>query len=124
MKLRTFFIAVAVFGVLFGLALIFAPRFMDQTFGGATSPSEMVTDGMLGAQMLGLAVVVWLAKDLGATTVRPIITGNLLGGAVGFVVSLIGTLNGAMQGAGWVVVALYLLFTLGFAYFQFLGRVE
>lgn len=95
--MRTFLVVVAIAGPLFGIALIFAPTFMDQTFGGATRPSEMVTDGMLGAGMLGTSIVVWLAPNMTGASVRPIITGNLVGGAVGLVVSLLGTLNGAMQ---------------------------
>ncbi len=117
--MRTFFILVAIAGLIFGLALIFAPKFMDQTFGGATSPSEMATDGMLGAEFLGTAVILWLARDMRGAGLRPIIAGFLVAGAVGLVVSLVGTLNGALQGAGWALIVLYLSFTLGFAYFQF-----
>jgi hypothetical protein len=39
--------------------------------------------------------------------------------AVGLVVALVGTLNGVMNATGSSSIAMYLLFTLGFVFFQF-----
>ena len=72
--------------------------------------------------MLGL--ITWLAKDMTGTGVRPIITGSLIGNAVGTIVALMGTTSGVMNAAGWSAVAIYLLLTLGFAYFQFMAPVR
>jgi hypothetical protein len=42
--------------------------------------------------------------------------------AIGFIVTLLGQLAGLANALGWSSVALYLLFGLGFAYFQFMRR--
>jgi uncharacterized membrane protein len=121
MKLKTFLMIVAVVAVLFAIGLILAPGFMDATYGTGATPGEMLTDRMFGSALLALGVIAWLARDLTGASVRPIITGSLIGEAVGFVVALMGTLSGVMNATGWTTVVIYLLFTLGFAYFQFVA---
>ncbi len=121
MKLRTFFMIVSIVGLIFSLGLLLAPQFMNTTYSGATSASEELTNRLLGAALLGLSVIVWMSKDLTGASVRPIITGSLIAEVVGLVVALIGTLGGVMGSAGWSLVVIYLLFGLGFAYFQFMA---
>ncbi len=121
MKLRTFLMVVAVIGLIYALGLLLAPEFIDATYGAGTSASEILTDRFFGTELLTLGLITWMAKDLTGASVRPIITGSLIGSAVGFVVSLMGTLTGVMNATGWSAVVLYLLFALGFAYFQFMA---
>ena len=53
---------------------------------------------------------------------------NELGGFVysaeGLIAALMGQLAGVMNALGWSIVALYLLFTLAYAYFLFMKRDE
>ena len=121
MNLKTFLMIVSVVAVVFAIGLILAPGFMDATYGTGPSAGEMMTDQMLGSALLGMGVVTWLARNLTGASVRPIITGNLIGNAAGFVVSLMAMLGGVMNATGWTTVAVYLLFGLGFAYFQFMA---
>ena len=121
MKLRTFFMIVAILGLLFAIGLILAPAFMDTTYGTGPTAGEMLTDRLYGSGLLTLAAITWLAKDMTGASVRPIITGSLIGGVVGFLVSLMGMLGGVMNSTGWSTVVIYLLLTVGFAYFQFMA---
>jgi hypothetical protein len=121
MKLRTFLTIVAVVALLYGLGLLLLPSFMATTYGFGTSPSEIQLARFFGVAMLTLGLINWLAKDLTGASVKPIILGSLIGDAVGVVVALMGTLSGVMSAVGWSAVVIYLLFALGFAYFQFMA---
>lgn len=121
MKLRTFLMIVAVIALVYSVGLLLMPVFMETSYGTETSASVVLSDRFFGATLLSLAVITWLAKDLTGASVRPIITGSLIGNAVGLVVSLMGTLGGVMNASGWSAVVIYLVFSLGFAYFQFMA---
>ncbi|HKZ80219.1 MAG TPA: hypothetical protein VJ124_18235 [Pyrinomonadaceae bacterium] len=42
--------------------------------------------------------------------------------AIGVVIDLLATLSSVLNALGWSIVAVHLLFALGFAYFQFMKR--
>ncbi len=121
MKLRTFLSIVAVVALLYGLGLLLLPAFMATTYGFGTSPSEILLARFFGVGMLTLGLINWLAKDLTGAGIKPVVLGGLIGDAVGVVVALMGTLSGVMSAAGWSAVVIYLLFVIGFAYFQFMA---
>jgi hypothetical protein len=121
MKLRTYLMIVAVVALLYGLGLLLLPAFMATTYGLGTSPSEILLARLFGVAMLTLGLVNWLAKDLTGASAKPVILGGLIGDAVGVIVALMGTLSGVMSAAGWSAVVIYVLFVLGFAYFQFMA---
>jgi hypothetical protein len=119
MNLRKFLILAAILALGYGLGLVLMPAFMNSTYGFGTSASEILLARFFGLELLGLGVAAWLSKDLTGASVRPIITGSLIADALGTLFALLGTLNGVMNSAGWSAFGLYLLLTLGFAYFQF-----
>ena len=120
MNLRTFFVISAVVALLYALGLILMPATLDSMYGFGTSASEQLLSRLFGVELLALGLIQWLAKDLPAASVRPIIIGSLSANVVGTIVSLMGTLGGVMNSLGWSAVAIYLLLGLGFAYFQFM----
>lgn len=124
MNLRTFLIVAAVLALGYGLGLILMPGFMNATYGFGTSAAEILLARFFGVELLGLGVVAWLSKDLTGVSVRPIIMGSLVADALGAIFALMGTLGGVMNSAGWSAVAIYVLLTLGFAYFQFMAPAK
>jgi len=124
MNLRTFLIISALVALVYALGLILMPAFMATTYGLGTSASEQLLSRLFGVELLALGLIQWLAKDLPAASVRPIITGSLVANAVGVIVALMGTLGGVMNSLGWSAVAIYLLLGLGFAYFQFMAPAK
>jgi hypothetical protein len=119
MNLRIFLIIAAVVALGYALGLILVPAFMATTYGFGTSASEILLARFFGVELLALGLTLWLAKDFTGSSVRPLITGSLVANAVGTIFAIMGTLNGVMNSIGWSAVAVYLLLTLGFAYFQF-----
>jgi hypothetical protein len=124
MNLRTFLTIAALVALVYALGLILMPAFMNSTYGLGTSASEILLSRFFGVELLVLGLITWLAKDLTGASVRPIITGNLIGNAVGTIIALMGTLGGVMNSVGWSAVAIYFLLALGFAYFQFMAPAK
>lgn len=132
MKLRNLFIIGAVVTLIFAAGLLLAPKTMLNIFGlsvGATVKYNAALN--LVAQLLGAALIVpgilgWLAssmEDSGAR--RSVAITLLIFDLIGFGVSFfVGMLPKVMSVAGWVIVALFLLFTLGYAYFLFMRSAE
>ena len=121
MNLRTFLRIASILALVYAAGLILMPAFMNSTYGFGGSGSEILLSRFFGVELLVLGLITWLAKDMTGTGVRPIIIGSLIGNAVGSIVALMGTMSGVMNAAGWSAVAIYLLLTLGFAYFQFMA---
>jgi putative Ca2+/H+ antiporter (TMEM165/GDT1 family) len=68
-------------------------------------------------------VLNWSARNaVDDEVLRGIVLANLIMDVVGFIVTLLGQLARVANALGWSSVALYLLFGLGFAYFQFMKR--
>ena len=124
MNLRTFLIVASVLALGYAVGLILMPAFMNTTYGFGTSGSEILLSRFFGVELLVLGLITWLAKDHTGASVRPIITGNVIGNAVGTIVALMGTLGGVMNSTGWSAVVIYLFLTVGFAYFQFMAPAK
>jgi len=124
MNRRTFLTIAALLALGYAAGLILMPAFMNSTYGFGGSDSEILLSRFFGVELLVLGLITWLAKDSTGVSVGPIITGSLVGNAVGAIVALMGTLNGVMNSVGWSAVAIYVLLTLGFGYFQFMAPVK
>lgn len=132
MKLRNLFLVGAVVTLIFAAGLLLAPKTMLGIFGLSVGSTVKYNATLsLVAQLLGAALVVpgllgWFAggmQDSGAR--RSVAVSLLIFDLVGFGVSFfVGMLPKLMTTAGWVIVALFLLFTLGYAYFLFMRPSE
>jgi hypothetical protein len=121
MKLRSFLTVNAVVVLIYGVVTVLLPEFLGNVYGMDSSPSATMLSRVWGAALLFEGLVVWMSKDLAGASVRPILIGGLVATAVGFVVTLLATLDGTMNSVGWSGVIIYLVFGLGFAYYQFMG---
>lgn len=124
MKIRTFFTIAAVVALVYAVGLLLAPGTLNTMYGFGASSSEKLLARFFGVDLLTIGLILWLGRDLPGVSTRPIVTGGLIGNAVGVIVSLLGTLRGTMNGVGWTAVLIYLLLGLGFAYFQFMAPAK
>jgi hypothetical protein len=124
MNLRTFLIIAALIALFYGVSLLLVPSLMLTAYGLGTSASELLLARYFGAELLGVGIIQWLAKDLTGASVRPVMVGGLTLNVVGALAALAGTLGGVMSVVGWSAVLLYFLVALGFAYFQFMAPVR
>lgn len=122
MNTRLVLTVAAVLGLLFGLAFLFIPTITLPLYGMGTSAAEVLLTRFFGSALLTIGLVNWLVKDIDYATLRPILLANLVGDAVGAIISLMGTLGSVMSSLGWSSVLLYLLLGLGFGYLYFMGQ--
>ena len=122
MKLSYWMAAKAVVEVVFGIGFVLMPRFVGKTFGMTFDDPGILMAQLFGAAFIFGSIVLWLARNVDRDDVacRAILIGVVVSNAIGFVVTLLATLNGVWSALGWLPVALYLVFGLAFAYFLFM----
>ena len=123
MRLSNLLVVSAIIATIFGVGLVVATGPLLSIYGITLDKAGTVVGQLFGAVLIGFAVLNWFARDVTDPAGRnAVVLGNLAGDAVGFVVILLGQLAGVGNTLGWSNVAIYLLLTLAFAYFQFMQR--
>ena len=120
MKLNNLMVINAIVAALFGIAFVLVPAQVIQLYGITVDAPLKYVGQLLGASFVGFAFLTWLARNATDSDARrAIVLALFVSDGVGFVVALIGQLAGVVNSLGWLNVAIYLLFALGFGYFQF-----
>ena len=131
MKLRLVLIVNTIVALIFAAGLLLAPKTMLALFGISVG-STLNFNASLGfvAQLLGAALTLpgllgFFAggmTDAGAR--RSVVISLFVFEVIGLAVSLLGMLSKVMNITGWAIVALFLLFALGYGYFLFMKPSE
>jgi hypothetical protein len=120
MNLRNLFTINAIVSALFGLSFVLAPGPLTDLYGIELSDAGLYIGRLLGAAFITFAVATWQSRDAQDSTARKaLVLGLFVGFVIGFIVSLAGQLNNIVNSLGWTTVAIYLLFTIAYGYFQF-----
>jgi hypothetical protein len=118
MKLKTLLIIKAIVALCLGIPILFVPNFMYSIFGATLAAGGVFTAREYGASMMGILMLTWFARNSQESDARwAIILALFVYDAVGVIVTLVAILTGALNPLAWLVVALYLFFSLGFGYF-------
>ncbi len=122
MNLKTLLLFNAVVAGLFGLSFLIIPADTLGLYGVIMVPKGgILVARLFGANMIGVAVLSWLARPLGASeALSAIVLSLVVIDGLGFIASLLAQLGGGINNLGWSTVILYLLLFLGFAYFRFI----
>ncbi len=126
MRLRSLLLLGMVLAFLFALALLLGPAIILKFFGLTGSPTEALLAQVIGAGLIGVGIVSWFAKDFtDAQATQAVVMSLFISGAVAFVVTVLGILAKVTKGGNvWIVAILFLVFAIGYAYFQFFGPRE
>ena len=118
MKLKTLLIIKAIVCLCLGIAILVAPNFTYSIFGATLAAGGVFAAREYGASLIGNLFLTWFARDSQESDARrAIVLALCIYDAVGFVVTLIAIFAGALNPLGWLIVALYLFFAVGFGYF-------
>jgi hypothetical protein len=121
MKLSTLMTIKAAVCLVFGIMLLFVPSFLMSILGVKLDAGGELMARLYAASLFGNLILTRQArKDTGSLTLRASILGLFVYDAIGLIVALIAVVAGVMNVLGWAIVAVYLLLTIGFGYFQFL----
>jgi len=120
MKFSTFMVIYAAVSAAFGLGFVLMPGQLLPIYGVEPDAALKLIGQFFGAALVSLALLTWLVRNLSDSEARrAIVLALFVGETLGFIFALIGQLNGIFNVMGWSVVVVYLVFTLGLAYFQF-----
>jgi hypothetical protein len=120
MKLSTLMVVKAVVCLGFGILLLAIPGLLMSLYGVTLDKGGMLMARLYGASLLGNLLLTWFSRnDPGSEALRAAVLGLFVYDAVGLIVALVAVLSGVMNALGWSVVAIYLLLTVGYGYFQF-----
>jgi uncharacterized membrane protein YfcA len=125
MKLHTLMVINAVASAFFGLGFILSPAKTLSLYGHDPDAVLSYMTQLLGAALLSFAVLTWAARNSHDSDARrAILLALVIGYAIGFVLALIAQIRGVDNAFGWSTVVIYLLFTLAFGYFRFVGSAS
>ena len=125
MNLKNLFTINAITAILFGLGFLLVPETVLSLYGLDLSAGGLIITQYLGTAFVGFAVLMWLQRTKEHTDARrAVVLGFLIHFAIGLVLSVISALSGVMNALGWLNVVIYLFFTLGYGYFQFINTSD
>jgi hypothetical protein len=121
MTLRNLFIFNVVIALVYGISLVVVPATVLSLHGMTQGPSERLAGQFFGVALISLGLLTGFARNAEDSEARrAIVLAQFISSAIGVIVTVLGTLSGAMNALGWLGVVLYLLLTLGYGYFQFI----
>ena len=121
MKFSTLLIINAIVALVFGIGFLLVPAFVLTLYGVSPGPGVNIVGQFLGVEFIALGLLSWFARyEQDSSAQQPIILAFLISDVIGLIISLIGTFTGVLNAFGWSAVVIYLFFSLGFAYFQFM----
>jgi len=120
MKFKTMMVIKAVVCLVMGSWLMFFYNSIANLLGAfsLTNALSLFHAQEYAGAMFGIMLITWFGRNAVESDLRRgIIWGLTIYDAIGFVISVIATLNGLFNFLGWSIAALYLFLTLGFVYF-------
>ena len=126
MKLKTLFIINAVVCLLFGLSFVLMPGATVAMYGDENMGGQFKYVAQLfGSILIAFGAISWFARNSDQSKARDaIVLSQTIGNTLGFLVALINQFGGAVNALNWSTVVIYLLFALGFGYFQFVKPIS
>ena len=121
MKLKNLMIIKAIICLGFGVPMLLVPARLMSLYGLTLDPSGMVMARLYGAALFGNLLLTWFCRnDQGSVALRAAVLYLFIYDGLGFIVTLVAVINGIMSAFGWSAVGIYLFFTVGYGYFQFM----
>ena len=108
-KLKRFLALAAIITLINGVSYTLVPGALLPNYGLQPAPAAVLGFRLFGAALLTFGLILWFL-------IRGLLIGASVGNIAGLIVSVWATVNGVMNGAGWLFVLTYGLLLLGYAY--------
>lgn len=119
--MKTLLIIQAIALILYSVPMILAPSAIWSLYNVSLSDGARVIVQLFGGVAFANAILSWRIRNAGSSEIRQnILLAFFITWAIGFIVSLIGQITGAMNLLGWSLVAICLILALFFGYFRFI----
>ncbi|MFC2028672.1 hypothetical protein ACFLTX_01970 [Chloroflexota bacterium] len=120
MKRSNFYSIAGIVAFLFGLAFILFPIPTMTFFGETLDEAGAFMARYFGSALLGVSLILWYARSSAISQALLAINfGGLVISVTGLVVALLEFFSSVGNAMVWIVVAIYLLLSLGFGYYHF-----
>ncbi len=123
MKLKNLMIIKAIICLGFGIPMLLVPAKLMSLYGLTLDPGGMVVARLYGAALLGNLLLTWFSRnDTGSVALSAAVLHLFVYDGLAFIVTLVAVISGVMSAFGWSAVGIYLFFTVGYGYFQFVKQ--
>lgn len=118
MSFKNLMIIKAIVCLAFGILLLAVPDMLLSLFGATLGAGGMFTAREYGSSLFGNLFLCWFARNADDSDARrAIILALFVYDLIAFVMTAITVISGILNPLGWLIVLVYLFFTLGFGYF-------
>lgn len=118
MSFKNLMIIKAIVCLAFGILLLAIPDMLLSIFGATLGAGGMFTAREYGSSLFGNLFLCWFARNSEESDARrAIILALFIYDLIAFVMTSITVISGILNPLGWLIVLVYLFFTLGFGYF-------
>ena len=118
MKFKNLMVIKSIVCLFFGILMLIIPDKLLSLFGATLSDGGIFTAREYGAALFGNLFLCWFAKNAAESDARgAIILALFVYDLIGFIVTAITVISGVLNPLGWLIVFVYLFFTVGFGYF-------
>ena len=122
MSTKLFFAVVAAINAFFGLAFLILPDDLMGAHGAILNPAGVLLGRVLGASLLGSAMVFWGLRNQSREAMLPALYGGIVYNVIDVVVGLFAVTGGILNAKGWALVIVHAALAAGFCYFTFAQR--
>ena len=120
MNRSRFLVVASILGLVFGLAFLLAPAQLLSFYGMTLDPAGQWIGRFLGAQLVGLAIITWLARNAPTGgALSAVMIGNLVGSTIALALAILQGISGIGNALVWSTAVVYAFLAAGFGYFQF-----
>jgi hypothetical protein len=114
-RLKRFLALAAIITLINGVLYTLVPGALLPNYGIQVTSGAVLGFRLFGAALLTFGVILWFLRDSREWTARRgLLIGASVGNIVGLIVAAWATINGVMNGAGWLFVVTYGLLLLGY----------
>lgn len=116
----------AVLWLIVAVLLVLFPKLIISFFGSSYTPFTITLARIFGSELTGLALVSWITREPSdSSTLRGLALSYLICNSLAFIACVVGRSSGALvERTAWLLIALYLLYALLFAYLRFVVLVR
>ena len=118
MSFKNLMVIKALVSLVFGILMLAIPYKLFSIFSIMLGTGGMFPAREYGAALIGIVFLCWFARDVTESeTKKAIIIALFVYNLIGFILTIITVIVGVLNPLGWLIVFVYLFFTLGFGYF-------
>lgn len=120
MSLKTLFVITSIIAFIFGILFVLIPWFVYSLYGIEANMALNYMGALFGAALIAVGLISYGGRNITNPDALKVITLSFfIGDGIGFIIALVGQLNGIVNPLGWLTVVIYLFLSIGFAYFRF-----